>query len=130
MSTSNICAVALIRKENQVLMGLREYNKGFPVWTFPGGRCDGEESIQSALEREVKEEIGVTDLFIVRLVGEKEGVKSGDKVSFFECSINQEPRLMEPEKFLEWRWFPFDALPQNLIDRNDIRFIKLLCHNG
>lgn len=126
MSNKNLCVVALINKDNRVLMGLREYKKGAPIWTFPGGRGDENETIEETLRREVYEEIGITDLIIVRLIGEKAGVKQGDKVLFFECSTIQEPKLMEPEKFLDWQWFSLEKLPSNLIDSNDIRFVKLL----
>lgn len=64
MSNKNLCAVVLIGKNNQVLMGLREYKKGAPVWTFPGGRCNEDETIENALKREAGEEIGITDLTI------------------------------------------------------------------
>lgn len=118
--------VALIIRDNKVLMGLREYMKGKPVWTFPGGRCDEGETIKEALARELNEEIGITNFNIVRFAGEKLGAKSGDKVYFFECEIFQEPKLMEPEKFLQWEWFSLNDLPPNLIDQGDIKFIKNL----
>ncbi len=122
----NINVVALIKRDDKILMGLREYKKGMPLWTFPGGRCEGGETIEETLIREIKEEIGVTDFDIVRFIGEKLGVKQDDKVYFFECKINQEPKLMEPEKFLKWDWFSFKNLPLNLIDQNDIKFLNLL----
>lgn len=126
ISNDSLCVAALIKRDNTILMGLREYEKGKPVWTLPGGRCDKEESLKKALFREVEEEIGVKELSILSIVGEKSGVHQGDKVYFIECSINQEPKLMEPEKFLEWRWIDIDNLPPNLIDPTDIEFIEKL----
>jgi len=117
---------ALIRRDDKILMGLREYKKGNSVWTFPGGRCDKDETMGKTLFREVSEEIGVSDLEVVRFIGKKSGVSRGDKVYYFECTTNQKPKLMEPKKFLEWGWFSIDDLPPNLIDLNDIAFLKLL----
>ncbi|MDP3014935.1 MAG: NUDIX hydrolase [bacterium] len=123
----NINVVALIRRDNKILMGLREYKKGNPLWTFPGGRCEEGETIKEALIREIEEEIGATKFNILRFIGEKLGVHNGDKVYFFECSIkNQEPKLMEPKKFIKWSWISLDNLPPNLIDQNDVKFLKLL----
>jgi hypothetical protein len=30
-----------------------------------------------------------------------------------------EPRIMEPDKCLEWRWFDLDQLPPNLMESTD-----------
>ncbi|KKQ79359.1 MAG: MutT/NUDIX family protein, partial [Parcubacteria group bacterium GW2011_GWC2_38_7] len=27
-----------------------------------------------------------------------------------------EPKLMEPDKFIEWRWFPLDNLPEPMFE--------------
>ena len=130
---NHTCAAALIVRNGRVLMGLREYQKGSPLWTFPGGRCDFGESPENGLKREVVEEIGTTDLQIVRSLGKKDGAykdENGvDEVHMFECITLQEPKLLEPEKFLEWRWFGLDELPPNLIDQKDIGFIKIVLSN-
>ena len=52
-------------------------------------------------------------------------VRKGD-IYFFECKINQEPKLMEPKKFIRWDWISLENLPLNLIDQNDIKFLNLL----
>lgn len=128
---NHICAVALIVKDGKVLMGLREYQKGNPLWTFPGGRCDLGESPEEGLKRETIEEVGIADLKIVRLLGEKKGAWTSpdgisDKVFMYECQTDQEPHLMEPEKFLEWTWIDPKNIPENLIDQQDKDFIKML----
>lgn len=124
------CAAALIVRDGKILMGLREYRKGSPVWTFPGGRCEPGERLEDGLRREVVEEIGITDLQIVRLIGQKEGTyrdETGvDIIYMYECATEQSPQLCEPEKFLEWRWIDPNALPENLIDVRDREFIGKL----
>lgn len=126
--THHTCAVALIVRDRRVLMGLREYEKGNPVWTLPGGRCEPDEEPQAGLKREVAEEVAVTDLQIVRLLGVKEGAyrdeNGADQVHMFLCGTKQEPRCLEPEKFLEWRWIGLDEIPKNLIDLKDADYIR------
>jgi len=112
--TITVCPIALIFRDNQVLMGKRNYSPEFSVWTLPGGRCEKNETIESALRREVYEEVGITDLVIKDLIGEMPGHKEGDVVPIFFCSSEQEPKLMEPEKFEGWHWFHFDEYKKDI----------------
>jgi 8-oxo-dGTP diphosphatase len=124
LQPNQLCIFALIRKEDKILMGLREYVKGKPVWTYPGGRGEKGETLITSLTREIKEEIGVENINFLRVIGQKQGVKKGDKVYFVETEISEEPRLMEPDLFKEWKWFKISEIPENLIDPGDVKIIK------
>jgi 8-oxo-dGTP diphosphatase len=121
-----LCIFAFIRKDNEILMGLREYIKDRPVWTYPGGRGQTNETLIDTLKREILEEIGISNVTPLRVIGQKDGVKEGDRVYFVECQISGDPILREPEKFKEWKWFPINQLPKNLIDKEDVKFLKRL----
>lgn len=58
----------------------------------------------AALRREVGEEVGITDLQIKNFIAEPPGAKEGDIVLLFYCTTAQDPQLLEPEKFSEWKW--------------------------
>lgn len=107
-----LCPIAIIVREGKMLMGYRHYTpdkwKKISVWTCPGGRCDHGENVEQALRREVKEETGISDLRIVEYIGETKGAKDGDKILVFFCDTEQTPRLMEPQKFSEWRWLDLE----------------------
>ena len=117
IGNDKICPVAVIVKGRKILMGHRHYTpdkwKNILVWTSPGGRCDAGERLEQTLRREVQEETGITNLEIIDYIGEVPGAKEGDIVPLFYCATNQEPQLMEPEKFSEWRWIDFDDYEEN-----------------
>lgn len=116
------CPIAVFIKDNRVLSGYRHYKlddgKNLSVWTCPGGRCDVGETVEETLRREVYEEIGIKDFTIVEYIGQIEGAKKGDIGLIFLCETSQSPRLMEPEKFSEWRWFSLEELPKSFINKN------------
>jgi len=120
MGKSNICPIAIFVNDGCILCGLRHYSKEewkeVSVWTWPGGRCDENETIEIALRREVLEEIGISEFDVLNYLGDVPGAKEGDIVPIFVCQTSQSPKLMEPEKFLEWKWHSFSNFPENLIN--------------
>lgn len=120
--------VAFIFKNNKLLMGLRNYTpdkwKKISVWTAPGGRCDKDETLEKTLRREVLEEVGINDLIITKYLGSVSGAKEGDILYVFQAETKQEPKLVEPEKFSEWKWCPLSNIPNNFINPESLKLIK------
>jgi len=119
--------VAFIFRDDKLLIGLRNYTpdkwKDVSVWTAPGGRCNGNETLEVTLRREVAEEVGVTDLKITEYLGSVPGAKEGDVVFVFKAKTTQEPRLTEPEKFSEWKWCKVSEIPSNFINPESLKLI-------
>lgn len=119
---------AIFIRNGMVLLGLRHYKKSdwkeTNVWTTPGGRSEDGETLEHCLRRETREETGMTEFFIREYVGTYPSMKKGDTVHCFLCDTTQEPFLAEPEKFSEWRWFPLDKLPRDLINPHLRKFLK------
>lgn len=119
--------VAFIFKGDKLLIGLRNYTpdkwKKISVWTAPGGRCDDGETLETTLRREVAEEVGINDLKITKYLGSVPGAKEGDIVFVFKAETSQEPKLMEPEKFTEWKWCKVSEIPSNFINPESLKLI-------
>ncbi|MFH0852351.1 MAG: NUDIX hydrolase [bacterium] len=115
-----ICPVVAIVRKGKVLIGLRHYTpdkwRKISVWTFSGGRCDEGEKVEDTLRREVEEETGINDLNISGFLGKVKGAKEGDIVYVFLGSTEEEPKLLEPEKFSEWQWVDIKEVPDNFIN--------------
>jgi ADP-ribose pyrophosphatase YjhB (NUDIX family) len=111
------CPIAIIEKDGKILAGHRHYTtdkwKKISVWTIPGGRSDVGENIEQTLRREVAEEVDITDLEILDFIGQAPGAKEGDIVLMFYCTTNQDGKLMEPEKFSEWKWISIEEYISN-----------------
>ncbi len=112
----SLCPVAVIIRDGKILQGMRNYTpdkwKQISVWTTPGGRCDEGETLEQTVRREVAEEVGITELEIKDYIGEVSGAKEGDSVPIFYATTTQDAKLMEPEKFSEWRWVPVEEYMQ------------------
>jgi|TARA_B110000467_G_scaffold161474_1_gene182649 8-oxo-dGTP diphosphatase len=55
-----VAAGILIDKNKRILLAQRSHLKIFPLqWEFPGGKLEKSESIESALIRELKEELNI-----------------------------------------------------------------------
>jgi ADP-ribose pyrophosphatase YjhB (NUDIX family) len=82
------------------------------------GHMDGAETAREAICREAQEEAGSEltpdDLAFAQVVHRAD---RGERVSFFFNALRWrgEPRNMEPHKAGDLRWFPFAALPENMV---------------
>lgn len=85
------------------------------------GHVERGESVHDAARREALEEVGVTDVVLTPLTAMQRtnntGLAIDERVDyFFACtSWSGEPRILEPEKAADLRWFPLDALPDPVV---------------
>jgi 8-oxo-dGTP pyrophosphatase MutT (NUDIX family) len=118
----------IIRKDDEVLL-LRRFNTGFQdgQYTFPSGHVERNESPLTAVSREAKEEAGI-DVALTDIKFEQVLYRPGynikgtgfdkeqiERVDFFFSTTRWkgEPRVCEPNKCDDVRWFPLAALPKN-----------------
>ena len=115
----------MIVKDKKVLLGYQTRSYEKPCWAFPGGKVDDGETINQAVIREVKEECGldVSDLEFITFF-EDIFQNSAHVISLVvkANSVQGEPKVLEPEKCKEWKWFDFDYMPKDKTE-NVIRLI-------
>jgi 8-oxo-dGTP diphosphatase len=106
----------IIRKGNKILLGKRKKKLGFGQWELPGGHVGFQESFEGCLERECEEELGIkVKLGNLLSVSPNMYLSNHYIVFTFEAtSFKGTPRLKEPDKHQEWKWFDLNHLPQEL----------------
>ncbi|MDR2934247.1 MAG: NUDIX domain-containing protein [Rickettsiales bacterium] len=104
-------SLIIINKDNKVLMGLRKGSYDADTWGAPGGKLEAFEELKDSAIREVFEETGLqfqpNDLQLVNSAERINQKENYHYVGFiyitFADSVN--PKIMEPEKCIEWKWF-------------------------
>ena len=126
-----ICTCAAIFKDRKLLVGLRHYGtkwegelQASSLWVTPGGRSDAGETVETCLRREVQEETGITDLNIIGFLGEIPGARSPDRLFIFLCTSEEDPLVMESDKFEEWRWCVLEEVPDPFINPLALALIR------
>ncbi len=112
---------AIVVRNDKVLLGLRgdTCETARNQWAFPGGRMDYGEHPNAAISREIEEETGMTvkRKYLGYLTWMNEFFPDNNKhyislVFATEKAIGQ-PKIIEPDKCKEWKWFDPYELPQN-----------------
>lgn len=114
-------AYLFLIKDNEILLQ-RRFQTGFMdgFYGVPSGHLDGNESAREGCAREIKEEIGITiaptDMTVVHVMHRK--ASADERIDFFMTaeSYTGEIENREPHKCDDLRWFPLDALPENIVD--------------
>lgn len=102
---------AIIRKDNRIFATQRGYGAYKDWWEFPGGKIESGETPETALIREIEEELGViidVDEFLTTV--EYDYPEFHLSMDCFWCSIKEgKLTLLEHEAA---RWLPLDDLRQ------------------
>lgn len=137
----NASAVMLIllRVEDgkmQILLQHRANTRFLPyLWDFAvSGHVEEGESMRQAMQRETKEELGldidIEALSFSSLIHIKVAEELIYYTGYFTLSTFQgEPRIMEPDKCSELRWFNIDELPQDIIKDRLVALQNMLSGN-
>ena len=113
--TPQLRVAAIIVRQKRILL-VEHRKRGQRYWVLPGGRLEGHETLDAALRRELKEELGL-DVRVGPLVIVCETLAPDRHVVnlIFQAEIGEraEPTLNPRDPVLAgWQWVPVDQLPR------------------
>jgi 8-oxo-dGTP diphosphatase len=107
------------RRSGSILLGKRKNCYGAGTWALPGGHLEFNERLVDTMCREAKEELGaIIKPEELRLVSVVDDLQPANNLHYVHVSFEQldptwEPRIMEPDRCEEWRYFSLGDLPAN-----------------
>ena len=110
-----ICVAGAVIKDGRVLLVHRSPSARFfpDIWDLFGGHVDGGESLEEALRREAREELGI-EIFALRWLGQiYDPVEPAVVHVYAVISWEGEPFNAAPEEHTEVRWFGAGELPES-----------------
>lgn len=112
-------AVLVLNEEN-VLLGKRKGAHGAGTWSTMGGNLEFGETVIQCAQRELLEETGLTAHHVIEGPWEEVFFPKEKKhyltVYTFVTQFSGEPRVIEPDKVENWRWFDSRFLPTPLFE--------------
>ncbi len=103
---------SIVRRDRRVLLGRRLGSHGAGTWAFPGGKLDKWETPVACAAREFGEETGLKyDPMQFRKLTFTSDLFVQDDIHYITLYYEvdylppEEPRIMEPTKCSEWRWW-------------------------
>ena len=108
----------IINENNQLLLQKRAVPAEKDHWCIPGGRLEMFETLENAGIRETKEETDL-DIEVIKMIGVCDHIIKEESAHWvatsFLCKIKSGvPKIMEPDKASDLRWFDLDKLPEKL----------------
>ena len=105
----------MLNGRDEILLLLRNKEPEAGCWSIPGGTVEFFETLEDAIVREVKEEVGVTTE-VIALLGVTNHIIPEEGLHWvttpFLVKIKEgTPINLEPQKHLDLRWFSIHNLP-------------------
>jgi len=103
--------VGIIVRDSSVLMLKRAKAEGALQWNFPGGKIEAGETIAVALQREIREETGLS-CSVQRILGSRVHPDTGVTIHYAVCLPEAgTARNLEPAKADQISWIPAVDVP-------------------
>ncbi len=127
----------MLIRDDKILLS-RRFNTGYEDgnYSLPAGHVDEGETLAGTLVREAKEEIDITldrsGLELKHVMHRGATNLEGEYISFFFVAKKWqgEPKIMEPHKCDDLKWFLLNDLPVNLIPYVRVAIESALANNS
>lgn len=99
-----------------LLLGLRRGIFGDGTWGLVGGHLEPGEGMMEGAARELAEETGLKALKLsfTNLVNDRSSNEHYIQVGFKVEEYSGEPKILEPDRCSELKFFPLNSLPKNI----------------
>lgn len=128
MRTLYRIVVGIVRQQNQLLLVQNQAEGAEAVWSLPGGVIEDGETLKEALEREMKEETGLSaETFELAYVTENfiEQFNAHSLVTYFECTVRGELLPDDPDReVVANQWVPIEQLGEYILNRDVLEPLK------
>ena len=103
-------------KDGSLLLGLRKGVFGDGTWGLVGGHLEPGEGMMEGAARELAEETGLKALKLsfTNLVNDRSGAKHYIQVGFEVDEYSGEPKILEPDRCSELKFFALNNLTKNI----------------
>src|SRR5512139_1017674 len=121
--TVDVVIITLRGEELQVLLVKRDVSPYKGKWAIPGGFVQLDESLEAAARRELREETGLTDVYLEQLYtfGDPGRDPRGRVISVAYIALVPTPVAVEAgSDAREARWWPLSKLPALAFDHDRI----------
>lgn len=108
----------ILNDNNELLLQKRAVPPEKDYWCIPDGRLEMFETLEHAVIRETKEETDL-EVEVIRLMGVCDHIIKNENAHWvamsYLCKIKKgEPKIMEPNKAFDMKWFKLNDLPEKL----------------
>lgn len=112
------CGAFILNEKGELLLQRRNKSPEKGCWCIPGGKVELFETFEEAVKRETKEETGV-EIKVIDELGICDHIIKEEEQHWvspsFVCQITKgEPKIMEPTKHTDMKWFSLERLPENI----------------
>lgn len=108
-----IGVVVVVMNESEQVLMLRHVFHPYTPWGLPGGWLDRQESPETGVLRELKEETGLTAVLQTVLLARPQ--ENPAHIGIAYLAQLQDGTLQLNSEIIEASWFPFDNLPGPLL---------------
>jgi 8-oxo-dGTP diphosphatase len=113
----SVGVLGMIVWENRLLLARHTYDDH--RWRLPGGYLEGDESIETAFQRECREELSL-DVVETALCGVCLKPYERNMSFVLHARAMASSLILDPQEIMEARFFPFSDLPTDMRPRHEV----------